>query len=239
MSLKVIEALKHYTPPPNWPGNIFLLPQDSMAYIHDFIVSHNLRACIELGTGFGATSCIMASAVQELGGGRVITVDKYLHQPVNVKVLMQHVGLEETSIEVIVDILGYNWYMADLIETLTHKGKCTPIFDFCLLDGAHEWEPDALAFTLITRLMKPGGWVVLDDLNFNLRMVPNWSEVFPVYNDRQLDTYQIRRVWDLIVRQHTDFTNFRISHNDRIGWAQKKLHVPNRNLINWMAKKIG
>jgi hypothetical protein len=29
-------------------------------------------------------------------------------------------------------------------------------------------------------------------------------------------------VFDLLVRQHPDFTDFKITHNGRIGWARKK-----------------
>jgi predicted O-methyltransferase YrrM len=174
-----------------------------------------------LGTGFGTTAYIIAAAMEEIGYGQVTTVDMYSHQPVNVKVLSEHFGLNEEFIKIVVDPLGYNWYFADLIKHQTHHGICQPLFDFCLLDGAHEWNQDALAFFLVTKLLRPDAWIALDDINFNLRMIPNWRETHGNYTDRELDTCQIGMVYDLIVRQNPEFTDFHITHDGRIGWAKK------------------
>jgi len=231
---EVIDSLKSFQPPEGWRGHVFLLPEEAMEYIYDFIVRNKLRSCIELGTGFGATACVMAAAVEHIGGGQVLTVDLNLHEPVNVKTLMRHVGLNEKSVTVIADPLGYNWYMAELIATQSSQGKCRPLFDFCLLDGAHEWEPDALAFVLVAKLLKPGGWIALDDLNFCLRMIPNWPETHGSRTDKELDAYQINMVYDLIVKQHPDFTDFQTTHNGRIGWARRR-PVP---IVRNIASKI-
>jgi len=226
MKETVFNALKNYVPPEGWGGHLFLLPEQAMKDIHSFIVENRLHNCIELGTGFGATTCMIADAVRELEQGQVITIDKWLHQPVNVKVLMAHVGLPENSVEAIADELGYNWYLAEVIAAQTKEDQCTPLFDFCLLDGAHEWAPDALAFFLIAKLLKPGAWIVVDDLDFNLRMIPNWRESHGNHTDRELDDFQMRKVFDLVVRQHPDFTDFKVTHNGRIGWARKKFPEP-------------
>ena len=53
-----------------------------MGGIYECIVSNRLRTCLELGSGFGATSCVMGAAAAETGG-RVVTIDISLHQPVN------------------------------------------------------------------------------------------------------------------------------------------------------------
>ena len=114
--------------------------------------------------------------------------------------------------------------MADLISKQTQGDKCLPLFDFCLLDGAHEWEPDALAFFLVAKLMKPGGWLVMDDLTYNLRiMVPNWRDtpMFADYSERAIDTFQMKMVYDLVIKQHPDFADFHVSHAGRMGWARK------------------
>jgi len=219
---KILDNLNSFTPPSDWNGNLFLLPLDVIHDIYEFIIHQKFTDCIELGTGFGTTSCVMAAALEEYGAYKLTTVDKYLHQPINVKVLMQHTGISDALINVVVDPLGYTWYLADLVRQQSHHNSCQPLFDLCLLDGAHEWNPDALAFFLIAKLLKPGGWIILDDINFNLRMIPNWQDCFSSYTDRELDTYQIKMVYDLLVRQHPDFTDFKITHNGRIGWARKK-----------------
>ena len=97
------------------------------------------------------------------------------------------------------------------------------MFDFCFLDGAHEWQPDALAVFLAVKLLKPGGWFVLDDLDFNLRSMPTWKESHGHLSDRELDTYQISMVWNLVARQHPELTAFKETEGGRIGWARKVL----------------
>jgi len=233
---QILDLLQSYTPPEGWAGNLFLLPLEAMHDIYEFIIEKKPHTCIELGTGFGATACMMAAAMEEIGGGQIITVDMYLHQPVNVKVLIQHTRLSEEYLKIVVDLLGYTWYLADLIRQQSHRGGCDPLFDFCLLDGAHEWNPDALAFFLIAKLLKPGAWIALDDINFNLSMIPNWRDTHPNYTDREMDACQIGMVYDLVVRQHPDFTDFRITHNGRIGWAKKEFTSKQAEPLGGLAK---
>lgn len=218
-----LNALKNYIPPADWKGgNIFLLPEDAMRYIHQFIIENKLVDCVELGTGFGATSCVIVDALEILNAGHLTTIDRYFHQPVNVKVLLDHANVPDKRLEIVADILGYNWYLPEVLRRQTQDGICKPRFDFCLLDGAHEWEPDALAFNLIAPLIKPNGWVAIDDLNFCLRMIPNWQESHGNHSDKELDTYQMQMVYDLVVKTHPDFCDFHISHDGRIGWARKR-----------------
>lgn len=220
---ETLASLKQFTPPPDWKTNsIFLLPDAVMCDLYQFILDNRLSQCIELGTGFGATCCMIAAAIEQLDDGKIITIDKYLHQPVNVKVLAQHVGLSPDHITVIADQLGYNWYLADLIQQHTKNAECTPLFDFCLLDGAHEWEPDALAFFLVAKLIKPGGWIVIDDINYFFRIMPDWEQHHAHRTPRELDTLQMKMVYDIAVQQHPDFCDFHITHDGRIGWARKK-----------------
>jgi predicted O-methyltransferase YrrM len=225
----VLGRIKEYPVPEGWPGHLFLLPEAVMRDLYDSVIAGKRVACLELGTGFGATSCVLAAAMQETGG-KVVTIDMFRHRPVGADLVAEFVGVEK-HLDVVAEALGYNWWLADRIKERSASGTCSPMFDFCLLDGAHEFEPDALAITLATRLCKPAGTIVLDDLNFRLRDVPNWSGAFKGKTDRELDSYQIGLVWDLIVRPHPDLEDFRVTHDGRIGWARKKL--ARRSLLPW------
>jgi len=227
----VLERLYAYQPPEGWGGHIFLLPEQVMRDIYQLVLDEKLTQCLELGTGFGATSCAICAALEEKGEGQLTTIDRYLHQPVNVQVLMKHVGLDLKYLNIVADELGYNWYMADLLKHQVENRESEPLFDFCLLDGAHEWEPDALAFTLVHPLLKPKAWMLIDDLNFNLRMIPNWQESHGTHTDKELDTFQMRMVYDLVVKQHPEFEDFNITHNGRIGWARKKALQTRQSLL--------
>ena len=54
---------------------IVLLAEDTLREIYECIVATRAKDCLELGTGFGATACVMAAAIDEFGGGTVTTVD--------------------------------------------------------------------------------------------------------------------------------------------------------------------
>jgi len=216
-----MEALRRFPTPAGGPPSIFLLPEGGMSEIYKIITKHQLRRCLELGSGFGATSCVMAAATGAVGG-KVTTID--LHRPpVNAEMLKAYVDLVD-ELECVVEPLGYNWWLADRIREQSQGNRaCTPIYDLVFVDGAHEWEPDALASLLAVKLLKPGGWLVLDDLNFNLRMIPNWNETHGHLSDRELDAFQIDMVWSLVIGQHPDLFDFQISQHGRIGWARKRL----------------
>ena len=164
---------------------LFLLQQDTMESLYNCVVNAGARECLELGTGYGATTCVIAAALDEIGGGRVTTIDMLVREPIGVHVLAQHVGLER-YINVIADSVGYNWHLGEIVARQTSEGVCSPCLDFCFLDGAHEWGADALATFLVAKLLRPGAWLALDDLDFKLRgCQPGWETVFAGRSDKE------------------------------------------------------
>ena len=210
--------LRAYVPVAEMPCSLFLLPEEVMSDLHHLVVKQHLRSVLELGSGFGATSCVLAAALQETGG-HVTTVDMFEHVPANPRLLKAFLGLG-SELEIVVDPLGYNWWLAAMLQS-----QAPPAFDLVFLDGAHRWEPDALASLLAIRLLKPGGWFVLDDINFNLRSMAGWQATHGHLSDRELDSYQLAMVWNLIITSHPDLQDQRIIHDGRIGWARKRQSV--------------
>ena len=95
---------------------------------------------------------------------------------------------------------SYNWSLMQLLAK--HHG---PIFDYVFVDGAHTWAHDALAFLLVDRLLRPGGYVDFDDYTWTLRSSPSMNPtVFPaverLYTDDQIDSAQIALVVDLLLK---------------------------------------
>jgi predicted O-methyltransferase YrrM len=205
---------------------LFLLTPTTMRGVYDCVLHNNAQECIELGTGYGATTCIIAAALQERGGGCITTVDTMVHDPIGIHILAAHTGMTP-YINAICSTAGYNWYMGDLIAAQTKDGACEPCLDFCFLDGAHEWGHDALAVYLAGKLLRPGSWLVMDDLDLRPRGGhPAWETVFAHFTEAELDTYHVARVYNLILRQHPDFGEFALSDGGRTGWARKKSAAP-------------
>ncbi|HEY0185553.1 MAG TPA: class I SAM-dependent methyltransferase, partial [Rhodopila sp.] len=222
---QVLSLLRSYRSPAG-DAVLFLLAEQTMESIYHCVLDSGASACLELGTGLGATTCVIAAALDERRDGRVTTVDMLVREPIGVQVLAQHTGLAQ-YIDVVADPVGYTWYLKEIIERQTSRNTCEPCFDFCFLDGAHEWAPDALATFLVAKLLRPGSWLVLDDLDFKLRgCQPGWRTVFASRTDAELDAFQVDRVFNLVLRQHPDFADFAVSDGGRTGWARKKSSNP-------------
>ena len=209
------------------------MPPVALRHIFDQVVAYGLHDCLELGTGFGTTACVIASALDCIGGGRLVTIDLDQSGPVNVGRLMAHCGIDPARVEIVAEPLGYNWWLGDALGTRHGDAARERGFDFCLLDGAHEWNQDALAFLLVARLLRPGGWLAVDDLDFRLRQVAERPE-FGARDPRELDSFQMRQVWDLLVQSHPDFGDRHEFPPGRLGWARKLR--PRHTPLGWPAR---
>ena len=168
----------------------------------------------------------MAAALDELGTGKITSIDRNPDLPdwiaktfakANTKLSKHH--------ELIVSETSYNDELMWLIEQNTTDGVCKPVFDFCFQDGAHTWEIDSCAFFLAEKLLKPGKWMLFDDLT--------WTMVGSAEQQKHLKTkiplrlqemQQVMQVFKLCVAQHPHFTDITIDGD--WGWA-KKMEVQN------------
>lgn len=101
---------------------------------------------------------------------------------------------------------SYNWSLMRLLAE--HE---EPVFDYVFIDGAHTWALDALAFCLVDRLVREGGYVDFDDYWWTLRGSPSMNpdafpEVEQLYTDEQIDRAQVALVVDLLVRRNPGYT---------------------------------
>lgn len=96
---------------------------------------------------------------------------------------------------------SYNWSLMRLLQVHDE-----PIFDYAFLDGGHVWALDALAFCLLDRLVKPGGYIDFDDYGWSLAISPALNPAaFPMtaelFTDEQITAQQVALVVDLLVRR--------------------------------------
>ena len=110
-------------------------------------------------------------------------------------------------------------------------GNVDPCFDFVYLDGAKNWTIDGLAVILIEKLLRPGRWLLMDDLDWTYGQDPG-REITDGIHHRELSERErtephLRAVFDLIVAQHPSFTELR-RQDERWGWARKAPGEPRR-----------
>jgi hypothetical protein len=73
----------------------------------------------------------------------------------------------------------------------------------------------------VTRLLRPGGWLLMDDLHFRPRDHPGWETAFSQMSEDELNTGQVGMVYDLLVKTHPQLGRFTLSNAGHMGWARK------------------
>ena len=180
--------------------------------MQEFVRRGGVRDVLELGFDRGVSTAYLAAALDDMGGGRVVTLDRpdALSKRPNIDAVLQHVGVRDL-VEPIVES-SYNWTLMHLLErqkaaTADGRQAIEPCFDLCFIDGAHSWETDALGFTLVDLLMRPDRWIIFDDLDWTYASSPSLrdSESVSVMSVEQRTTAQIRKVVDLLVSTRADY----------------------------------
>lgn len=153
------------------------------------------------------------------GGGHLTTIDlktaKTQRNP-NIEELLDKLELNE-YVTPYFENKSYTWRLMKLIEE-----NPDPIFDFCYIDGAHDWYNDGFAFLLVDKLLKPGGWIIFDDLTWTFATSPSLKNTDYVKNmtDEEKNTPQIKKVFDILVKKNENYHNFSVIKD--WGIAQKK-----------------
>lgn len=194
-------------------GNLLHMTVSQAETLTAHIQKYNCENILELGFNHGVSTCYIAAALQNMGKGTVITIDKEsakYHQPNIEDLLRQTGGLDRVTIYY--ESTSYTWRMMKFLEQ-----DPTPQFDLCYLDGAHNWFVDGFAFFLVDRLLKPGGWIIFDDLDWTYAKSPALSKTEFVKNmpiDEKI-TPQVQKIYELLVKKHPMYGEFKTENN----WA--------------------
>jgi predicted O-methyltransferase YrrM len=199
--------------------------------VYDHVRSTRPSAILELGTSYGVSAAYMAAALDANGEGRITTVDHVRSN--SPEELLERVPPSVVGrIDVVrVEDSSYTWWLKEQIAARSDAaGNCEPIYDFCFVDGAHNWTVDGFAVLLVEKLLRPGAWLLLDDLNWVYRSDPHGMRergvFFPLSASERMEPH-IRGVFDLIVKPHPALGDFRVE-DDVWGWARKSPAAPRR-----------
>jgi predicted O-methyltransferase YrrM len=195
--------------------------------VYDHVRETGVRDALELGTAHGVGAAYMAAA-----GAQVTTVDfagaAYNPSPEEV---VARAGVSE-RVAVVREYSSYTWWLKELIAARSDAhGNVEPCFDFVYLDGAKNWTIDGLAVVLVEKLLRPGGWLLMDDLEWTYAQDPGREATDGIVH-RELSEAErtephLRAVFDLIVAQHPSFTELR-RQDEWWGWARKAPGEPRR-----------
>jgi len=197
-------------------GDVPYMSFDQANRLTALIEEYQLRNVLELGFMHGVSTCYLAAALERTGGERVVTIDLEIAKSLepNIETLLSRTG-QRGRVDVYYEKKSYNWRLMKFLE------QDSPQFDLCYLDGGHNWYDDGLAFFLVDRLLKPGGWIVLDDLSWTYATSPALSKLEFVERMSQDEktTPQVGKVYDLLIKRHPQYHNFRVIGD--WGFAQK------------------
>lgn len=203
------------------------MTRDQGRRVYDHLRETAARHVLELGTAHGVSAAYMAAAVEE-HGGTVTTVDHVvatkLRDP-QPEVVLDRAGLGKHVDRVLVEDSSYTWWLGQQIEARSRSGSCEPAYDFVYIDGAHNWTIDGFSFFLAEKLLKPDGWILLDDLGWaygapGTSTGPGQGPDALGLSAAECAEPHIRRLFDLLVAQHPSFSNF-VVQDDDWAWAQK------------------
>jgi len=207
-------------------GVPFMSPEQGRV-IHDHVAGTHAREVLELGTAHGVGAAYLAS-----GGAHVTTVDfagaAYDPSP---EQTLARAGVAD-RVTIVREYSSYTWWLKEQVAARSDAhGNVEPAYDFIYLDGAKNWTIDGLAVVLIEKLLRPGGWLLMDDLPWTYADDPGREATDGIVH-RELSEPErtephLRAVFDLIVAQHPSFTELKIQ-DEWWGWARKAPGEPRR-----------
>lgn len=214
----------------------------SIEELYKCVLENKFTRVLELGTAFGKGTVAIAAALEELGGGTVDTVDlKNVEARIyqgSCKNMLESLGLGD-YVNIHLENHTYNWFLKKMLEQQKKGNGFEPVYDFVFVDGAHNFTVDGLAFFLCDRLVKLGGTILFDDLKYNYH---HMNESQGRSNEIEVDTFDprsrvakapmgedelkechVKLIYELLVKTHPQYGDFRYSDDGNWGYAVKVL----------------
>lgn len=178
--------------------NLKMMNKKQANTIKDIIISNNLSSLLELGTFQGKSAAYMASILEERGTpGTVTTLDREscMNNEPNVKQVISTLKLTH-RVNIILHPRSFTIPLMHMLEQ-----NPLPKFDFCYFDGGHIWDATGFAFLLVNKLLKPGAWIVFDDLDWTIHESEKarGKVILKNYGEEEKKMKQVRKVWEILL----------------------------------------
>jgi predicted O-methyltransferase YrrM len=206
--------------------------------MRDLIAKHDARDILEIGFYHGKSSAYFAAILEDLGCGHLVTIDRKnarKREP-NIDHVLSTLGLSHRVTPVYAH-RSYTWEMAKMIQA-----QPRPQFDLCYFDGGHTWDGTGFGFLLVDMLLRPGGWIVFDDIPWTIEAATHKRSNAPkrwrTYSQDERGTPAVKLVFDLLV-PHLGYTDKRIVNSGQWGIARKPMDEQNhRSSANGALRRI-
>ena len=199
----------------------------------------------EVGVGIGASTVEFLQALGERD-----ELHLFDRQPVLTELLDEIASDPKASIVVPHEnpanrFASYAWELAIMARKLDRAKKPVGIFDFVYLDGAHAFHHDAAACAVLKRMIKPGGYLVLDDMHWTHNTSPtlnpaNRPDIAEQYTAEQLSTPHVALVVDVLLRRDKHFVQVFLTDEKDPGRAVFRRRTGSevvRRALGWRLKR--
>lgn len=187
------------------------------------VIENGVRDILELGFSHGVSTCYLAGALAENGGGTITTIDREWARALqpNVETLLERAGLRSLA-RIYYEPTSYIWRLMKFLEQ-----DPPPSFDLVYIDGAHDWATDGFAFLLTDRMLRAGGLMVFDDLDWThqdslLIGSPEYNEWIRRMPEEERSTPQVRKIYELLVKPDPRYGDFAVMGS----WALARKLAP-------------
>lgn len=179
-----------------------------------WVAEHRPTDVLELGFAHGVSTVTIAAALEGNGGGRITGSDNRsaLERDPSAQSLLDRAGLAHRA-ELHYDDTSYTWFLQRRLREQSTTGSIVPCYDLVFLDGAHTWDADALAYLLSWKLLRPGGWLLLDDLGWTP------DDEYPDLPASQKGFSHVTEVYELLAL--TDPQVEEVRADDQWAWIRK------------------
>lgn len=187
-------------------------------YLRTLISENGYEDLLELGFFHGKSSLLLAAILEEQGKGHLTTLDlnsAKTREP-NIDTLLLEEGLSH-RVTAVYCFRSYTW---ELMQQIRMNPSAR--YDFCYLDGGHTLDNTGLGFFLVDRLLRVGGTIVFDDLDWSLNTSPAYLEGIAAGNDIyanycpvEKSTPAVRLVFEHLVQS----ANYQCDINTELGWG--------------------
>lgn len=161
----------------------------------------------EIGVGIGATSVKVA---EKLSKEDLYYLFSYEDDVTELRNDLVELPKCEASIYAIGNTTktydSYAWSLAKIYQELSNK----ELFDLVYLDGAHTFCHDGLTCCILKRMMKMGGMIIFDDIDWCHAKSPTLNPTVNTrtsdnFTDEQIETCQVAMVVNIFMEEDKDW----------------------------------
>jgi predicted O-methyltransferase YrrM len=194
--------------------------------LRQLIRDESAEDILEIGFFHGKSSLYIAAVLEDQGKGHLTTLDLRAaerRQP-NIHQVLEATGLSHRVTPVFCH-RSYTWELQRMITS-----DPVPQFDLCYFDGGHTWDNTGFGVLLVDMLLRPGGLILLDDMDWSLSS-SQWASANPnalaQYSEDERAARTVRLVWDTIL-PHLGYDRLREIPEHKWGLARKPSKAPPR-----------